>query len=76
MHSLKLLVYTVIYLSVSYYLLQSVIFHLLCIPVREKITYLGVVIAKNQATRCSDNFIPAIDKTFKNSFSGSKEIFH
>lgn len=33
------------------------------IPVKSKISYLGIPISKNQQTRCSSNFNPIIEKT-------------
>uniref|UniRef100_A0A669DIK2 Reverse transcriptase domain-containing protein n=1 Tax=Oreochromis niloticus TaxID=8128 RepID=A0A669DIK2_ORENI len=33
------------------------------IPVKESVTYLGIIINKNQSTRCSLNFTPILDKT-------------
>lgn len=35
------------------------------IPVKEKVVYLGVVITKNESTRCNDNFVPIVEKTRK-----------
>ncbi len=35
------------------------------ILVKEKVVYLGIVITKNESTRCNDNFIPIVEKTRK-----------
>ncbi len=35
------------------------------IPVKEKVVYLGIVITKNESTRCNDNFIPIVEKKRK-----------
>ncbi len=35
------------------------------IPVKDSVTYLGIIIVKDQLKRCSLNFNPIIDKTKK-----------
>ncbi len=46
------------------------------IPVKEKVVYLGIVITKNESTRCNDNFIQIVEKkNLKNLTSGFKGIF-
>lgn len=39
--------------------------HVYNVPVKEKVTYLGITILKNEETRCSENFSQIVDKTRK-----------
>ncbi len=58
-----------LHLNISKYELLSImdctISSICNILVKEKVVYLGIVITKNESTRCNDNFIPIVEKPRK-----------
>lgn len=47
------------------YIMDCTVSSIYNIPVKEKVVYLGIVITKNESSRCNDNFIPIVEKTRK-----------